>query len=82
MKVKEEAGAMDERSEDGNVPSAPRREGRQRKEEQVAAPFPIRSVALWSLPSILVYPALLGSFIAVRHCSRRVRDFFYSFSSS
>jgi len=68
--------------DDGNVPSTPRRRGEKSGEGQVAAPFPIRSVALWSLPSILVFPALLGSFIAVRRCSKRIQDFFCSFLSS
>jgi hypothetical protein len=51
------------------------------KSPQLVAPFPIRSVALLSIPSILVIPALLGSVIAIRQASRWVRDFLSSLSS-
>jgi hypothetical protein len=81
-KEKEEGHTREMGSEDVNVASAPRRRGEDSEEDRVAVPFPIHSVALWSLPSIIVYPALLGSFIVARRCSKRIQDFFSSFSSS
>jgi len=67
--------------EEEDTTEAPRRQGKSIKSGQVVELFPIRSGALWSILSIFVSPALVGSVITNRQALRRARDFLPSFAS-